>query len=178
NKIDGSLLTADNPSLNFAGALALSGLVCDPVTYGNPPFPGIAVSPAVYGETVLVWSKSAATDQVVAYRAPAGMCALPPTATVFAPAACPAGHVPDYLNADGSPKDTDGDGLWDCWEDGTRWSAIDGKPGIDFDGDGIRDLVLCVNVDTDGDGVPDTEECASPTRKDLFVEIDWMQNAD
>src|SRR5262245_42794667 len=174
-KVNGGLLAAD-PSLNFAGALALSGLVCDPVTYGNPPFPGTAVSPAVYGETVLVWSKSAATDQVVAYRAPAGMCALPPTATLLAPAACPAA----YLNLDGSPKDTDGDGLWDCWEDPARWSGIyiDGKPGISFNGDNTRDLVLCVNVDTDGDGVPDTEECASPTRKDLFVEIDWMQNAD
>jgi hypothetical protein len=173
NKIDGSLLIADNPSLNFGGALALSGLVCDPVTYGNPPFPGIAVSPAVYGETVLVWSKSAATDHVVAYRAPAGMCALPPTATVFAPAACPAA----YLNLDGSPKDTDGDGLWDCWEDGTRWSAIDGKPGISFNNDGNRDLVLCVTVDTNGDGTPDQEECANPNTKDLFVEIDWMQNS-
>src|SRR5262245_30898468 len=174
-KVNGTLLVA-NPTLNFAGALALSGLVCDPVTYGKPPFPGTAVSPAVYGETVLVWSKSAATDQVVAYRAPAGMCGLPPTATVLAPAACPAGHVPDYLNADGSPKDTDGDGLWDCWEDGTRW--LDGKPGISFNNDGNRDLTLCVTVDTDGDGIPDTVECANPNRKDIFVEIDWMQNAD
>jgi hypothetical protein len=165
-KVNGALLAAD-PSLNFGGALALSGLVCDPVTYGNPPFP----IGNVLGETVAVWSKSAATDQVVAYRAPAGMCGLPPTATLLAPAACPAA----YLNADGSPRDTDGDGLWDCWEDGTRWP--DGKPGISFNNDGTRDLVLCVTVDTNGDGTPDQEECANPNRKDIFVEIDWMQNA-
>lgn len=175
NKFDGTQLTTD-PTLTFT-ATALSDLECDPVTFGTPPFPFPAL-----GETVALWSKSAATDQVVAYRTPAGMCGLPPTATVLAPAACPADldpitNTPKYLNADGSPKDTDGDGLWECWEDHARWP--DGKPGIDFDGDGARDLVLCATVDTDGDGTPDPpDECADPLVKNVFVEIDWMQNAD
>ena len=68
-------------------------------------------------------------------------------------------------------KDSDGDGLPDCWEDGSLW---DGKPGIDFDGDGVRDLILCVNVDTNGSGVAATEECAHKDRKDIFVEVDYM----
>ena len=170
DKVNGGVLAAD-PTLTFA-APALSDLECDPVTYGNPPF----VVDGVLGETVAVWSKNAVADQVIAYRAPAGMCALPPTATVLAPAACP--NDPKYVNADGSPKDSDGDGLWDCWEDGARWVAIDGKPGISFNNDGNRDLILCVTVDSDGNGTADKEECADPNRKDLFVEIDWMQNAD
>ena len=164
DKLTGAALA--DPTLTFV-ASTLADLECDPVTFGSPPYP-----PEVLGETAAVWSKSPATEQVVAYRAPAGMCALPPTATVLAPAACPAA----YLNLDGSPKDTDGDGLWECWEDGTRWAG--GKPGIDFDGDGTRDLVLCATVDTDGDGVPDATECADPLVKNIFVEIDWMQNAD
>lgn len=174
DKLTGTLLSAD-PTLTFS-ATTLSDLECDPVTFGSAPFPS-----EVLGETVALWSKLAATDQVVAYRAPAGMCGLPPTATVLAPAACPPDLdpitlTPKYLNADGSPKDTDGDGLWDCWEDGNRWP--DGKPGIAFANPLIRDLILCVNVDTDGDGIPDTTECANPLVKDVFVEIDWMQNAD
>src|SRR5262249_32096715 len=84
---------------------------------------------------------------------------------------------------DGVVKDTDGDGLPDCWEDGSVWTAAvnpnytptDGKPGIDFNGDGIRDLKLCVQVNANGDGTTLVEECASPTQKDVFVEIDYMQ---
>src|SRR5262249_53936923 len=53
--------------------------------------------------------------------------------------------------------------------------SLDGKPGIDFNGDGTRDLKLCVMVDTNGDGIADAEECATPQRKDLFFEVDWMQ---
>jgi hypothetical protein len=53
---------------------------------------------------------------------------------------------------------------------------LDGKPGIDFDGDGNRDVVLCVQVDTNGDGITDATECADKNLKDLFVEVDWMQD--
>lgn len=137
---------------------AFDDLECDPVTFAA-------------GNIEAVWSKQAATERVQAFRVPAGTCGLPPKATVLEPAACPLA----YLNADGSPRDTDGDGLWDCWEDGARWP--DGLPGIDFDGDGIRDLVLCAAVDTNGDGVPDTTECADPLVKDIFIEIDYMQDA-
>jgi uncharacterized repeat protein (TIGR01451 family) len=45
--------------------------------------------------------------------------------------------------------DTDGDGLWDDWE----------TSGVDSDGDGTVDLVLAG---------------ADPMRKDIYVEIDWM----
>jgi uncharacterized repeat protein (TIGR01451 family) len=45
--------------------------------------------------------------------------------------------------------DSDGDGLWDDWE----------TTGIDSDGDGSVDLVL---------------NGADPQRKDIYVEIDWM----
>ena len=98
---------------------------------------------------------------------------------MFAPAACP--DDPLYRNADGTPKDTDGDGLWDCWEDGARWS--DNLPGIDLNGGAVsditqRDVVLCANVDTNGDGVADATECADKLVKDVFVELDFMENPD
>ena len=163
DKATGALLPA-YPA--FAGT-AFDDLECDPVTFAA-------------GNIEAVWSKQAATERVQAFRVPAGTCGLPAKATVIEPAACPvvlpnADGSSKYLNADGSPKDTDGDGLWDCWEDGARWP--DGLPGIDFDGDGIRDVILCVTVDTNGDGVPDTTECANPLVKDIFVEIDYMQDA-
>ena len=72
------------------------------------------------------------------------------------PGACPAWFA-------GNPDaDTDKDGLLDCWEQ--PWPG-DLPPGIDFDGDGTRDVVLCVS------GL-----CADPNRKDIFVEADSMQN--
>lgn len=94
--------------------------------------------------------------------------------TLFAPAACPDSAL--YRKPDGTPLETDGDGLWDCWEDGARWA--DGRPGIDIDVDGVRDVLLCASVDTTGDGVVDAVECAHPSRKNVFVEIDFMQDAD
>jgi uncharacterized repeat protein (TIGR01451 family) len=48
-------------------------------------------------------------------------------------------------------NDTDGDGLWDDWE----------QTGVDTNGDGVVDL------DLPGEG-------ADPMHKDIFVEIDWM----
>ncbi len=147
------------PAYPVFASTAFDDLECDPVTFAA-------------GNIEVVWSKQAATEQAQAFRVPAGTCGLPPKATVLEPAACPLA----YLNADGSPRDTDGDGLWECWEDGARWP--DGLPGPDFDGDGTRDLVLCASVDTNGDGVPDTTECADPLVKDIFIEIDYMQNPD
>jgi len=69
--------------------------------------------------------------------------------------------VVDTTTISAVPKDTDGDGLWDCWEDPARWP--DNLPGIDVDGDGVRDLVLCIGT-----------ACADPNFKDIFVEIDYM----
>ena len=165
DKTSGALL-ANDPSLTFPST-ALADLECDAVTFGTAPFPS-----EVMGETAAVWSKRASSEHVTAYRMPAAFCGLPPKATALAPAACPAD--PKYVNPDGSPKDTDGDGLWDCWEDHARWS--DGKPGLGFTDPAVRDLVLCVNVDTNGDGVPDTEQCVDPNVKDLLVEIDFMED--
>src|SRR5262249_5302223 len=72
----------------------------------------------------------------------------------------------------------DGDGLLDCWEDGSNWS--DGLPGISVDGTyspsrnpSFRAVTLC--VDMNGNGAFDAGECASPTHKDIFIEADYMQ---
>ena len=62
----------------------------------------------------------------------------------------------------------------DCWEL-TSLPDRRTRRGIDFNGDGIVDLKLCVQVNTNGDGVTLTQECADRKRKDLFVEIDYMQ---
>ena len=66
--------------------------------------------------------------------------------------------------------DTDGDGLWDDWE----------RFGIDADGNGTIDLDLpnLLPVDLNGDGdTTDPGERTSPNRKDVFLEIDFMDCA-
>ncbi len=66
--------------------------------------------------------------------------------------------------------DTDGDGLWDDWE----------QFGIDTDGNGTIDLDLpnLLPVDLDGDGnTTDPGERTSANRKDVFLEIDFMDCA-
>ena len=168
DKTTGAQLTPN--SVTFSTS-PLADLECDPVTFG-------------LGNIDVVWSKNSTANTVTAYRVPAALCGSPPTSTVLAPASCPAD--PKYWTGNdpvnGAPLDTDGDGLWDCWEDGTLWS--DSKPGITFTGNygagppyssANRDVKLCVLVDTNGDGVADTEECADIGVKDVFVEIDYMQ---
>jgi hypothetical protein len=162
DKVTGQPL-ADHQSVAFKGGV-LADLVCDPVTF------------AVANVDAL-WSKIVSANQMQAFRLPGGTCGLPPTARVFAPAACadpPPGVIDPYRQTINGipdvPRDTDGDGLWDCWEDPTRWS--DGRPGIDFDGNGTRDAVLCVDA---GGGLDVATECASPTVKDILVEVDYMQ---
>ena len=59
--------------------------------------------------------------------------------------------------------DDDGDGLCDNWE----------QDGIDFDNDGTVDLEL---YDTNGDGTISANEHADPEQKDLYVEIDSMDD--
>jgi hypothetical protein len=66
--------------------------------------------------------------------------------------------------------DSDGDGLWDDWE----------MFGIDTNGDGIIDLDLpnTLPVDLNGDGdTDDPGERTSASRKDIFLEIDYMDCA-
>jgi hypothetical protein len=72
----------------------------------------------------------------------------------------------------GDLTDTDGDGLLDGWETGAQCVNNPGKPGIDFDGDGTCDIILC--VDANNNGLFDPGECADPRHKDIFVEIDFM----
>jgi hypothetical protein len=146
---------ADHQTIAFNGGAAPSDLECDPVTFAKV-------------NVDAVWSKIVATNLLQAFRVPGGTCGLPPTTTVFAPAACPDPppatvdkYRQDVGNILATPRDTDGDGLWDCWEDAALWT--DNHPGIDFDGDGVRDLALCVGTD-----------CADPNFKDIFVEIDYM----
>jgi len=165
----GSANDPSNPSLTnpFHPPAGLGDLTCDPVTFhldaaGNDLF------------TDRLWSRIGATgNTVVALEFPAFTCGLPSnsvvvdpvTLTPFSPLAAglsaPSGGLPGKLplagcfDTNGMAKDSDGDGLPDCWE----------TSGIDFDGDGTTDLTLCIQTD-----------CANPSHKDLFVEIDYMQN--
>ncbi len=145
----------------------LGDLACDPVTFQKGPAGKDQFKDAM-------WSRNGPYGNgVVALEFPAFTCGLPPTATVLraglsAPGPGGPGEIPAAacVDAMGNVVDADDDGLPDCWETG----------GIDFDGDGVVDLQLCVQVDTNGDGVPDATECAHPGHKDLFVEIDYMQD--
>ena len=81
-----------------------------------------------------------------------------------------AGPLCSDANGNLDLTDSDGDGLLDCWERPSPLSAgANGDPCIDFDGDGICDYVLCV-------GTGASRTCARPDRKDIFVEVDWLQN--
>ncbi|HEY6006895.1 MAG TPA: zinc-dependent metalloprotease family protein, partial [Geobacteraceae bacterium] len=170
DKNTGAALSPNGTLSVGAGVLpALGDLACDPVTFSGQ-----------FKDAL--WSRNGVNGNgVVALQFPPFTCGLPSNATVFwAGLSAPSGGIPGAalnpacFDALGNVKDLDGDGLPDCWEDGSLWA--DGKPGIDFDGDGVRDLVLCVMVNTNGDGVTLTLECATKDHKDLFVEIDWMQD--
>jgi len=147
----------------FPPAFSPMALTADPVSLGTQ-FKDI------------LWSKDQNAGQLKAVYIPAGTIGQALGAPLPFPISCPTGYP---AAADGTPLDSDGDGLPDCWEDGSLWS--DGKPGISVTGawthDPInRDLTLCVDVnDVNAPGVFDpTVECATTNHKDLFVEIDWM----
>ena len=168
-RADGVPVTSvELPTGSFELPTPLPGDVeCDPVTF--------AVSqswhPAIRNKDVL-WVKD--TDplnphQVHAMELPFAACGPVPPPRTPDVNACPTGD-----------QDTDGDGLPDCWEDGTWWA--DGLPGIALDG-----------VYTRGGGWPHQQtasrcawtrtrtpnsslgECADKLNRDIFVEIDYME---
>lgn len=169
-RADGTLVTsAELPTGSFDLPTPLPGDVeCDPVTF--------AVSqswhPTIRNKDVL-WVKD--TDplnphQVHAMELPFAACGPVPPPPTPAVNACPTGDL-----------DTDGDGLPDCWEDGTWWA--DGLPGIALDGvytlgrlaTSTNRFTLCV----DANGLNGFEsalgECADKFNRDIFVEIDYME---
>jgi hypothetical protein len=179
-------------TLSPHGTLGILGLPAD--SNLNPDLGDFACDPVTF-QTQLkdaMWSRNGLNgNAAVALKFPPFTCGLPSSAkTLWAGLSAPASLVPggplvagviprsgclnntttdpnDPTNFDGDVIDSDGDGLPDCWE----------TNDIDFDGDGTVDLELCVPVDTNGDGIPETTpECADPSRKDVFVEIDWMQD--
>lgn len=153
----------------------LGDLTCDPVTFQINPITGKDQF------TDGLWSRLGTNGNgAVALEFPAFTCGLPAKSVVLnstlgplsplapglsAPVPNGPGQLPLAVcfDAAGNVKDSDGDGLPDCWE----------TTGIDFDGDGNTDVTLCVPGDTNSDGVP---ACADPNHKDLFVEINWMVN--
>ena len=169
----GTLTASGLPNLG-SGEPGLGSFACDPVTFHKD-----STGKDLF--TDALWSRRG--NGVVALEFPAFTCGLPSSsvfvqnAVPFSPLAAGLG-APDSGQpgavpraacfANGQVIDADGDGLPDCWEGSTS--------GIDFDGDGTIDLQLCVQVNTNGDGVTLTTECASASHKDLFVEIDYMQD--
>src|SRR5262249_26472902 len=142
--------------------------------FGPTSFPrGLTADPVTFGSQYrdVLWSKDESVATLQAINIPGGTIGQALGAPLAFPAACPANYP---TQPDGTPLDSDGDGLLDCWEDGALWT--DGLPGISFNGawtgnPADRHLTLCV---TNNDGGP---ACATKLHKDLFVEIDWMGDA-
>jgi len=159
DKANGNLV---RPAITNAQLPAIAaGLPDDPTTF------------AAQSKDAL-WSKetifSSTGNQLLAFEIPGGTLGQNAGAPLAFPAACD--------QTTGAAPDTDGDGLLDCWEDGNNWA--DHLPGISLDGTYSpnrpivnRAVLLC--VDQNGNGTFDAGECASPTKKDIFVEIDYMQ---
>src|SRR5882724_2050771 len=156
----------------------LGDLACDPVTFQKD-----TAGKDLYRDAV--WSRRAANGNgVAAVEFPAFTCGLPSNSVAggFSPLAAglsiPGPNGPGQFplatcfDGNGIVKDSDGDGLPECWE--TNAGGSTGPGGIDFDGDGTKDFTLCAQVNTNGDGTTLTTECADPGHKDLFVEIGWM----
>jgi hypothetical protein len=184
------------PTVTATGLTSLSNdpglgdLACDPVTFQRDSTP-TAINPLgrdLYRDTL--WSRRGANGNGAAgLEFPPFTCGLPSNSVVvqngvsFSPLApgfstgssASPGQSPlaSCFDSNGIVIDSDGDGLPDCWE--TNAGGSTGVGGIDFDGDGTKDLTLCAQVNVNGDGTTLTIECADPNRKDLFVEAAWMQ---
>ena len=156
----------------------LGDLACDPVTFQKD-----AAGRDLYRDAV--WSRRGANGNgVAAVEFPAFTCGLPSNSVAggFSPLAAglsiPGPNGPGQFplaacfDGNGIVKDSDGDGLPECWEQNAGGST--GSGGIDFDGDGTKDFTLCAQVNTNGDGTTLTTECADPNHKDLFVGVGWM----
>jgi hypothetical protein len=177
----------------------LGDLACDPATFQHDASTATAINPLgrdMYRDAV--WSRRGLNGNgVAAMEFPAFTCGLPSNSVVtlsvagvsglYSPLAAglsmpvtggPPGQFPltGCFDSNGIVIDSDGDGLPDCWETNAGGSGIGTGGGIDFDGDGTRDFTLCAQVNINGDGTTLTTECADPKHKDLFVEIDYMQN--
>ena len=130
-------------------------------TFGSPQLrtEDLECDPATFAaqQKDVLWTKGAYDNDLIAVEVARGACGGP--VPVVAGPLC------------SDTTDTDGDGLLDCWERPSPTSAgANGQPCIDFDGDGICDLALCVNS---GDGKGTV--CANPYRKDVFLELDWLE---
>ena len=164
----------------------LGDLACDPVTFQKDPSQTNAINPLgrdLYRDAV--WSRRGANgNALAAVEFPAFTCGLPSNSVAggFSPLAAglsiPGPNGPGQFplaacfDGNGIVKDSDGDGLPDCWESNAGGST--GPGGIDFDGDGTKDFTLCAQVNTNGDGTTLTTECVDPNHKDLVVEVGWM----
>jgi hypothetical protein len=150
-KVNGSLVRGPFPGPS--GSVILAGVPDDPATLG-----------AVSKE--LLWTLDDYSGTFVAFEMAGGTIGQRTGPPALNPGSCPGGNVA-----------TDGDGLLDCWKDRTRWS--DGLPGINYAGTYSaggnpinRDVTLCVGPTTTQ--AEKDANCALAGRKDLFVEIDYM----
>jgi hypothetical protein len=176
-----TIVQVDKTSSTFVRSFGNSnskpaGFGLDPITLG-PKF------------KELLWTKQQTSIALEGIEIPGGTSGQIVGAAVAFPAACP----PTYpTQPDGSPLDSDGDSLLNCWEDGTLWS--DGLPGISFTGGWVaiprpaseRDLTLC--IDAAGDNVSSLPQgadfatflaarCVSTAQRDILLELDWMADA-
>jgi hypothetical protein len=148
----------------------VADIECDPVSFVLPQ----SWHPGVQHKDV-VWYKDKFFGEVYAIEVPFGTCGPvepPPFSGLFPgfPSVCDA-------DGDGTPDDSDGDGLFDCWENGIYWAdtlpgvALDGIYSVGRDPAGVR-FTLAV----DANGIPGIQqgEYATPDKRDAFLEIDFM----
>src|SRR2546427_2768108 len=105
-------------------------LECDPVTFASQGVDAIWSKDAYPADPTTNLPSATGRMQLFAFAVPAGTCSLPTGPTVLYPAAClqtvSASNKTFVLDATGRPiqdpantADADGDGLLDCWEDGS-----------------------------------------------------------
>jgi hypothetical protein len=168
--------TSGTPATAFsANTPGPQDIECDPVSFV------LAQSWHSEKHQDVVWVKDGDpgnANKILAVQAPFGTCGpVPPPS--FNLAVCDA-------DGDGAPDDSDGDGLFDCWEDGKYWT--DGLPGIALNGfypdvgggaakldPAVGRFTLCVDANDPPNGIDIATECARPKDRDAFLEIDYMK---